>query len=90
MSKKLEDGWQIGFPVAGCFILFLIGAVLKGCEIINWSWWIITAPLIFIGVVTIYMIFQLILGFNGRVAKNIEKYEVKLKLVNVIHSRKFG
>ena len=34
-----------GGGVSICTILFLIFLVLKLCNVINWSWWWVTAPL---------------------------------------------
>jgi hypothetical protein len=43
MSSKSSNGASVsGEPL---FLLFLVFLVLKLCEVINWSWWWVTAPL---------------------------------------------
>lgn len=58
-EKKLDDGWQLGFSIAGGFMFSLVTALLKSMSIINWSYWIICAPLILIGLFVFGMLCQL-------------------------------
>jgi len=44
-EKKLDDGWQIGFTIAGCFLSAFVMFFLKGAGVIGWSWWIVCSPL---------------------------------------------
>lgn len=46
----------------GMFLLFLVFLVLKLCEVINWSWWWVTAPLwgppvVIIGILVVILAF---------------------------------
>lgn len=44
MSNKNGSGGSSGGVGAG-FLLFLVFLVLKLCDVIDWSWWWVTAPL---------------------------------------------
>ena len=69
MSKEkkleLEDGWQIGFTIAGCFVFSMITGFLKVVGVINWSNWIILCPTHFGWSDSIWNVnYDSLLGFN--------------------------
>ena len=41
MSASKNTGGELGL----CSILFIVFLVLKLCNVIDWSWWWVTAPL---------------------------------------------
>ena len=57
MEKETTIGTSIGFSG----ILFIVFLILKLCNVINWSWWWVTAPLwILLGIALLCLIIGLI------------------------------
>jgi hypothetical protein len=53
----MENNKSSSSGIGICTILFLIFLVLKLCNVIDWSWWWVTAPL--------WGVFALIFGLLG-------------------------
>lgn len=74
-----ESGASAGGGITLSGLVFIVFLVLKLCNVINWSWWWVTAPLwipvalvaaIFIIVVLYYCIKTLVIYIMGRVLAN--------------------
>lgn len=86
MSKKLEEGWQMGFTIAGCFLFSFIVSFLKIAGIVGWPWYIVWAPtllvLVLITIGLLYIIIEYSISTSEKNLKRDEEETKKIKLLN--------
>ena len=79
------------------FILFITFMILKLCNVINWSWWWVTAPLwagyaigiaVTVIVLLIYSIYMLIR--TARIRKQRQRDKLKAKYLAYRFKKKYG
>ena len=71
MNSKNASGGGIGI----CGVTFIVFLILKLCNVIDWSWWWVTAPLwipfaIFIAICVVAFIVGIFIGIARAIVKS--------------------